>query len=62
MDISRSTNMSFGNKSLNGKKRKEEILKLMNFDIDNNKIVYIDNIEKENDDKVNDNQEKDELE
>lgn len=45
-DTSRYTNKSIGNKSLDARKGREEILGLMNFYIDTNKVQYDDDIKK----------------
>lgn len=54
MDIDWYIDMSFSNKFLNREKGRNEIVRFMNYYIDNNNIAYVDSIEKENDDKASD--------
>lgn len=54
--------MDLGNKTLDGEKGRENVLKLMNYYINTNKITYINGVEEKCDDKASNKQEKDKVE
>lgn len=50
IDISEFTDISFSNKFLDRERKRNMIFRLINYYIDTNNIIYIDDIKKENDD------------